>query len=74
MLDEGTMLGREERCRLRSRFLEPHLDGVIVLPPAESACLRFTMLLLHEFDAADSRVPFETGRPVFLEVTEKTGL
>jgi hypothetical protein len=44
------------------------------LCPADRARLRFTMLFSHEFDAADSRVSFETGRPIYLDVTEKTGL
>jgi hypothetical protein len=42
--------------------------------PVEGTCLGFNMLFSHEFDGADSRVSFETGRPIFLDVTEKTGL
>ena len=42
--------------------------------PVESTCLEFNMLFSHEFAGADTRLPFETGRPIFLDVTEKTGL
>ena len=42
--------------------------------PVESTCLEFNMLFSHEFAGADTRVPFETGRPIFLDVTKKTGL
>jgi hypothetical protein len=42
--------------------------------PAESRCLRFAMLFLHEFDAAVSCISFETGRLIFLDVTKKIGL